>query len=259
MFISHFKELQKHQTLLWALVRRHVASRYRGSTLGFLWSLLNPLCLMGIYTLVFQYYLKSNAVEHYPLFLFSGLLPWLWTVSALSEGTSSISSSGHLVTKSLFPAHILILVPVLTSFVHFLLSLPIYFIALVFVTHSIPLSVIFLPMLMLIHGIFLYGLVLAFASINVTLRDMQHLVANILSFLFFLSPIVYPPQVVPERFSFLLSLNPFALFTQAYHEVLFYGGINPEIFIPLIIVAGLALMCGIVVYNSKRERFAEGL
>lgn len=214
---------------------------------------------MAIYTLVFQYYLKSNSVENYPLFLFSGLLPWIWTVSALSEGTSSISSSGHLVTKSLFPAHVLILVPVLTSLIHFLLSLPIYFLALLYVKHSIPYSVMFLPALMFLHAMFLYGLVLIFASINVKLRDMQHLVANILSFLFFLSPIVYPPQVVPERFSFLLSWNPFALITQGYHSVLLDGGVSSSLFLTLVPLSFTTLLIGIAVYNSKRERFAEGL
>ena len=117
-------ELYRYRALVWALVGRHLATRYRGSVLGFVWSFLNPLCLMAVYTVVFKYYMRSNVVEHYSLFLFCGLLPWQWVASSAVEGTNSLVSSGHLITKSMFPAHILPVVSVVTNLVHFLLALP---------------------------------------------------------------------------------------------------------------------------------------
>jgi len=133
----NIKELYRYRSLVWALVVRHLATRYRGSVLGFMWSFLNPLCLMLIYSLVFKYYIRFSGVENYTIFLFCGLLPWLWFSSSLSESTSSIVSSGHLITKSMFPAHILPTVSVITNLINFILSLPLLFI---FEAHFNPTS-----------------------------------------------------------------------------------------------------------------------
>ena len=118
-------ELWKSRTLVDALVRRHIATRYRGSFLGFFWSFLNPLCLMAIYTLVFSHYMRVAGGPNYHLMVFAGLLPWICSTSALHEGTSSLVSSGHLITKSIFPAHVLPFVSVLAAVIHFILALPI--------------------------------------------------------------------------------------------------------------------------------------
>ena len=101
--------LWRHRALIAVLVRRELTARYRASVLGFFWSLLNPLLLLAVYAVVFTTIFQPRfpGGDPYPLFLFSGLLPWLWVTSALLEGATSIVSSGHLITKSMFPAQIL--------------------------------------------------------------------------------------------------------------------------------------------------------
>ena len=253
-------ETWKFRALIDALVRRHVATRYRGSLFGFLWSFLNPLCLMAVYTLVFHYYMRFNGGEHYHLMVFAGLLPWIWTSSALSEGTSSIVSSGHLITKSMFPAHILPCVSVLASMTHFVLALPILALFMAVAGVSIAPTWLLLPVLILIHACILDGLALALAALNVFFRDVQHLVGNLLTFLFFLCPVVYPESAVPERFHFLLEWNPFAILTVSYQRVLVQGVLPPPGAIgALAIAAALSLAFGLLVYGKFRERFAEAL
>lgn len=253
-------EVVQFNPLVRALAARHIASRYRGSAFGFLWSILNPLCLMAVYTLVFHYYMRFATGEHYTLILFTGLLPWIWTSSALAEGTASIAGSGHLITKSMFPAHILPLVSVLSTMVNFLFSLPVLFIFMLAEGVTIPLTVLLAPVLMLLHALFLHGIVLALSALNVFYRDIQHLVGSLLTFLFFLCPIVYPASVVPPAFKFLVVLNPLALLTEMYRD-LFFRGIVPSIgsFAVLTLWVTLSWLIGVQIQDGCRERFAEAL
>lgn len=253
-------ELWRSRALIDALVRRHIATRYRGSLLGFLWSFLNPLCLMAVYTLVFSHYMRVNGGPHYHLIVFAGLLPWIWSTSALTEGTSSLVSSGHLITKSLFPAHVLPFVSVLASMIHFMLALPMlwFFMALA----GVPLAFtwLILPLVIALHGAFLTGCVLALSSLNVFYRDVQHILGNILTFVFFLCPVVYPRANIPSRARFWIELNPLALLTEFYQMVLIEGVMPPLSQIAyLALWACGALAVGIWIYQRNREQFAEAL
>ena len=260
ILIQQAKEAWKFRALVGALVGRHVSSRYRGSLLGFLWSLMNPLCLMLVYTLVFHHYMRFSTDERYHIMLFSGLLPWIWSTSSLSEGTSAIVSSGHLITKSLFPAHLLPLVSTLSNGINFLLSLPILAVFMWAAGMSIPATWLLMPIVVIVHLLILHGLNLTLSSLNVFYRDVQHIVGNTLTFLFFLTPIVYPSTVVPERWRILLLLNPFALLTEIYRQILLKNELPAfSDCLVLGVFAGFFMLTGSLVYEMFRERFAESL
>lgn len=256
--LENLRALFRYRALVSALVTRHVSMRYRGSMLGFLWSMLNPLCLMLVYSLVFQYYIRFTAVENYALFVFCGLLPWTWFASGLSEGTSSIVASGHLITKSMFPAHILPVVAVCTTMINFLLSLPILLLFILFAGLPLNWTLVAVPFVILIQGVFLSGLVLGLATLNVRFRDVQHVIANVLTLLFFLCPVVYPASTVPAQWQFTMQLNPLALFIQSYQQLLLNGVLPPiwQIgYLTLWAIGALAL--GNILYNRYHESFAE--
>ena len=260
IIVELFQELLKYKALVWALIVRTLSSRYRGSVLGFLWSFLNPLCLMLVYLLVFRYYIRFNQVDNYTIFLFCGLLPWIWISSGLLEGATSVVSSGHLITKSMFPAQVLPAVAVLTSMINYLLSLPLLFIIMLCSGVSIPATIILLPVLCILQALLLFGLSLILAALNVYYRDVQHIVGNFLTFAFFLCPILYPRSVVPERFRFTLDLNPLALLTESYQLVLL-DGVYPSLwtFVYITIWVAIGLWSGAYVFRQYRERFAEAL
>lgn len=253
-------ELWRARALVDALVRRHIATRYRGSFLGFLWSFLNPLCLMAVYTLVFSHYMRVAGGPNYHVMVFAGLLPWIWSTSALHEGTTSLVSSGHLITKSMFPAHVLPCVSVLSSMIHFILALPI--LVLFMLAASVPVTAtwLLLPVIVVLHGIFLLGAVLGLSALNVFYRDVQHLLANVLTFLFFLCPVVYPRTNIPERARFWIELNPLALVTEFYQMVLVEGVLPPVgqlVYFGITAIATFAL--GVMIHQRNREQFAEAL
>jgi len=257
--IQNFIELWRYRSLIVALVVRHLSMRYRGSVLGFFWSFLNPLCLMLVYTLVFKFYMRFDK-ENYAIFLFCGLLPWLWVTSALAEGTSSITASGHLITKSMFPAQVLPTVAVLTNMIHFLLALPLLFLFMFIAGMPLYYTWFLLPILVVLQSLLLQGVVLLLSAVNVKYRDVQHVVGNLLTFLFFLCPVLYPIEQVPERFRFTLNLNPFAALTTCYHSLIL-DGVVPS----WNVIAGVVVFCffflwlGNFVFNKCREGFAEML
>jgi ABC-type polysaccharide/polyol phosphate export permease len=258
--LMSLQQMWQFRTLVGALVRRHIATRYRGSVFGFLWSLLNPLCLMAVYTLVFSYYMRVQGGPHYALMVFAGLLPWIWTSSALLEGTASLVNSGHLITKSLFPPQVLPVVSVTAAMVHFLLALPVLAVFALCGGVSVSWTWLFLPVVVLLHAVFLTGMVLALSALNVFYRDVQHLVGNLLTLLFFLCPVVYPVSVVPEKFRFLVTYNPFAALTQFYQELLVQG-VFPQVS-SLVYVGCICVAVGLIglrVHGHYQERFAEAL
>lgn len=253
-------ELWRSRTLIDALVRRQIATRYRGSMLGFFWSFLNPLCLMAVYTLVFSHYMRVASGSNYHLMLFAGLLPWIWSTSALHEGTSSLVSSGHLITKSIFPAHVLPFVSVVSSMIHFILALPILIIFMIVAGVSITSAWLVLPLIIALHGIFLVGIVLGLSALNVFFRDVQHILANILTFVFFLCPVVYPRENIPARARFWIELNPLALVTEFYQMVLIEGVLPSTAQLAYFAAAALGtLALGVWIHQRNREQFAEAL
>ncbi|WKZ56221.1 MAG: ABC transporter permease [Bdellovibrionota bacterium] len=256
--ISDFAALARHRGLVWALVKRHLALRYRGSALGFLWSFLNPLCLMAVYLVVFQYYMRFETEHNYAIFLFCGLLPWLWVTGALNEGTSSVVSSGHLITKSMFPAHILPTVAVLSNLMNFLFALPLLLLIIYLAGEPVHLSWLYVPGIIVLQTLLLLGLTWALAALNVRLRDVQHITANLLTMLFFLCPILYPHATVPEAWRFTLDWNPFAVLTMMYHAAILEGHAPLLSQVGFVTVVSLgALLIGSLVFDSYRETFAE--
>lgn len=256
--LRNVSELWKFRALVWALVGRHLRARYRGSILGFLWSFLNPLCLIAVYSLVFQYYIRFNEVDRYSLFMFAGLLPWIWFSSGLLEATSSISGGGSLVTKAMFPPHILPMVSVLTNLANFLFAIPLLLLFMLIAGKAFSLSLFFLPVVILIELVFLAGLAMAVSAINVHYRDTQHILGNLMTLWFFLCPIVYPATNVPERFRVTLLLNPVAVFTEMYQGI-FLDGTLPSLTRLSVsaAVACVAWVVGCSIFNRYREGFAE--
>jgi len=255
---SGILEIFKYRVLIQTLVLRELKSRYRGSFLGFLWSFLNPLFLMLVYTLVFSIYIR-NPMEGYPAFLFTGLLPWLWFSTSLMHGTASIRSGGHLIKKVVFPAEVLPIVAVLSNMINFLLSLPILIIFLFVLKVTITPVILLFPLILLIQFTLLIGLTLFLSAINVHLKDVEQILNNLLTLLFFLTPIIYPLTFIPERFrGLLLFLNPLSSLMVAYQDVLFNGRLpDPFGLAYLSFIAILMLFIGYTVFNRFRDTFAE--
>src|SRR5438045_9396788 len=169
--MNELATLYRYRQLVAALTARDLKDRYRGSILGYFWSLANPLLLLAVYTLVFTIFFPAQAIRAYPLFLFAGILPWTFFSAAVLESTSSISGNAGLIKKVMFPAEALPLVVVLSHLVHFVLALPVLFVAMIGYAwlgqQPIPVTALLVPFLMILQTIFVAGVVMCVASASV--------------------------------------------------------------------------------------------
>lgn len=247
----------RYRWLIYELVLRDLRLRYRGSLLGFGWTLLNPLLFMGIYTLVFSIYLRVD-VPHYPAFLLAGIVPWTWLAGAMSQGTSAIIDGRMYVGKTLLPTEVLVIIPVLSHGINFIFSLPILFLFAILLHVHLGISLIMLPLIILIQFAIVLGLVMLTATFNVFYRDLQQLVLYVLTVLFYLTPIFYTPSFVPEQYQYLIVWNPFAALIGCYHAI-FYAGTFPSIYdfsvslVFAVVLLGLAQSC----FGHYKESFSE--
>jgi lipopolysaccharide transport system permease protein len=252
-----FLELFSCRVLIQTLVMRDLKARYRGSALGLLWTLLNPLLHMAIYVLVFSIYLRNN-MEHYAVFLFCGLLPWIWLSSSLLMGATSIVEGGSLLKKVFFPPQVLPTATVIANFVNFLLGLPILFSLLLLYGIKLGWSLVALPLIMVTQFALTLGLTLIVSAASVRYRDIPLILGHLLTFWFFLSPILYPAVQVPERYRAFLSLNPVTLFVVAYQDALLYDTFpSLETWATMLLVSCVALASGMLVFERFRWSFAE--
>lgn len=251
--------LLRQRWVVYELVKRDLKLRYRGSLLGFFWTLLNPLIFTVIYTIVFSIFMRVG-IERYPVFLLSGLIPWMWFSESISMGTNSLINGGGFIKSSIFPAEILPAVSVLSTMMNFIFALPILLLFLGIFQVDFGLSLLFLPILMVLHFILALGILLIFSTYVVFFRDLQYLVSHILLGLFFLTPIMYDLSIVPERFHIILKLNPLTILINSYRRIFFYNEF-PEwtelgylFFFSLIL-----LLIGRWVFKNHKEVFAEYL
>ena len=259
--LTSLRNLARHRALVWALVQRALRARYRGSFLGFVWSFLNPLLLLLVYTLVFRYVFAprhGSGPEPYALFLFTGLLPWIWLSSSLMEASQSIADGGALLKKIAFPAEVLPLVAVLANAVHFLLAAPVLLVFLAVWGPGLSPQALLAPLPMLVEFLYATGLGLGLAALGVRYRDVRDLLANFLTLWFFASPVFYAIESLPENIRRYVVLNPLGPILDAYHNTLFYGRAPAWIPLGVSALVGLALtLAGYALFERFRESFAE--
>lgn len=257
--VNQLKEIFRFKNLIYNLVARDLKVKYKGSILGFLWSLLNPLIMLIVYTVAFKYIIKIR-VENFPLFFLCGFLPWTFLSLSLSMAVSSIKDNANLVKKVYFPREILPLSIVLSNLVQFLLTFIILIPALILFKIALGFPLLFLPLIILFQIAFTLGLAFILSSLNVFYSDVRHLLEIFLQIWFWLTPIIYPVDFVPERFQSLYRLNPAVLFVESYRNLLLYNKwLSPVELISLFLVGAVFLACGHLVFNRYNRRFAEAI
>ncbi|MFN8483595.1 MAG: ABC transporter permease [Anaerolineae bacterium] len=260
-------ELVRYRELVRNLVIRDLKARYKNSVLGFLWSLLNPLLMMIVFTVVFTVMLPNN-VPKYPVFVLCALLPWNWFSGSISGGLTSVIGNSNLVKKVYFPREALPLSVVLAQGVNFLLALPALFAMMLVFQVPFTVWILLLPVVMLVQLIFTLGIALFLAALNVFFRDTGVIMEVLLQAWFFLTPVVYDIMVLPEskmimghdvdvrRAAFIL--NPMASIIANYRVILYWG--SPPAFDFLIrtaVTSLVILICGYWFFTSVASRFGE--
>jgi ABC-2 type transport system permease protein len=235
--LGHIRDIWTYRELLNQLIRKELKVKYKNSTLGFAWSLLNPAFLMLVYWLVFDFFLKAGQPK-FPIWILSGLLIWNFFSGALVAGTNSVTGNSYLVGKVRFPREILPLASVGAGLVHFLLQTIVLLVAMVAFRvqfHLGPLMLV-LPALF-VTVVLVAALAMLLSAINVYARDTQHLLELMILAWFWLTPILVPYSQISEKFDRkglprdLLLLNPLAdivlVMQRGFYGLTYYTTTDP--------------------------------
>lgn len=271
--LKKLKELFKYRQLIITLVARELKARYRGTMFGFFWSFLNPLLLLMIYFVVFGVILSGSSGRvkdinlvgvNYAIFLFTGLLPWLWFSSSLLESASVFFVHGNLIKKIQFPLEVLPIMVVLTNMVHFILGIPILILIIVLFGQGLGLSfwVFFFPVAVLVQFVFTLGLSFLVSALTVHFRDLKDILANFLTFWFFATPIIYslqnPEMQKHKILIWLWNLNPMTHIIEAYHYTFVFCSLPQWKKLPITFIVGLLFFyLGYMIFDKLRDTFVE--
>lgn len=262
-----FHSLYRKRALVSVLVARELQARYRGTVFGYLWSLLNPLLLLGVYTLTFTVVIPARVASSapYPLFLFAGLLPWLFFTGALLDAAVVLPDNGPLLKKVTVEPEVFPTVTVLSHLIHHLLALPVLlagiFLASRLTPFPFPWTVLLIPLVVALWFLTTGGLALAVASLAVHFRDLKDLLHNVFTLWFFLTPIIYTYDLVPEGpLRRLVLANPMTPLVVAYRLVAVEGQMpSGSVWLWCLAVAGSSLLFGGLIFSRLREGLAEAV
>lgn len=266
--LSRLRELWAYRELIYSLTVREVKVRYKNSVLGFMWSLLNPLGMMAVFTLVFTVMMPSYQVPKFPIFVLCGLLPWNYFAAGVTASIHSIVSNANLVRKVYFPREVLPIVSVLSNLVNFLLALAVLFGALLLFKVRLSPWVWLLPVVILIQTCFTLGVAFFLSALNVFYRDTMMIMEVVMLAWFFLTPVFYPIEVLPRSYEFLgISLNvhrlmyyvnPMASLISGYRDLLYWGyRTDIDFFIRTALTALVVLAAGYWFFGRYSGRFGE--
>ena len=255
--LDGFKILIKYRYLIWILSLKELKIQYRGSYLGFFWSLMNPLLLLIIYTFLYVV-VFHNPVKTYTVYLFCGLLPYSWLQSSIIVGTSSIANSGGLVSKSLLPPETIVFSKVGSNFLNFVLSLPVLIIFILLFKVRLGFPLVYFPVLIVIEFFLTAGITLFLSALNVFYRDIQFIIMNLMTFLFFSLPIMYFDKQLPLKLRHIIYIDPIAYLMKCFQDI-FYFNMFPRPFyiLGVLLISLLFYIAGYSYFASRKELFSE--
>ncbi len=265
--LGKIKELWQFRELLYNLIRRDLKVRYKNSILGIIWSWLNPLLMMLIFTFVFGVLWPREEMKNYHIFFLSALLPWNFFSAAVLGGIPSIVGNGHLIKKVYFPRAILPISVVISNMINFLIALPVFFALAIASNHRITAWALLLPIPILVEAIFAIGILLVLSTLEVFYRD-THMVMDVgMQAWFYLTPIIYPiSQLPPVTFLgitfqtdvWLRRLNPMASIINSYQDLLYWGRPTALDFMArTTVTAVIVLIFGYWFFERYSGRFGE--
>jgi len=238
------------------LVRRELKVKYRGTMLGYLWSMLNPLLFMVIISVVFSHIVRG--IDNYSVYVLSGILFWNMVSMSIVAGTGSIVANANLIQKVRMPLWVFPLVPLGSSLMNLALALIPYTVICLVLSVGVTWQLALLPVILVLTAVFLAGVTLCLASLNVFFRDVAHVLEPLMTLVFYATPVIYDRHqgMLPEKVSRILGLNPFVHYIEAFRATVF-PGVRPVSVSDLIFLACLSITSlvvgGLIYKKSKRK------
>ena len=246
--------------MICSFVRRELRGRYKGSVLGFFWTFLNPLLQLCVYSIVFSTILKQG-IEKYYLFLFVGLIPWMFFSSSVTGGAAAVVAEKDMVKKIYFPREVLPISRVTTNFVNMLLCFIVIFaVVVVSGTRINFIAILCLIPVWTVEYVLALGMAFIASAVTVYFRDMEHILGIIMMAWQYLTPVLYSYDIIPDEYKLLFSLNPMTPVIGAYRDILYESRVPDLSTLLWALALGLiVLVIGWCVFSRLKRRFAEEL
>jgi ABC-type polysaccharide/polyol phosphate export permease len=244
--------------LLQNLVLKDFRIRYRNMSLGILWSLINPLVMMGVLTFVFGYVYGKEKIPFYPLLILSGLVPYNFFTAAWLSGTGSIVINAQLVKRVPVPREMVPIAAVFSNCVHLAIQLALVLVMALFFGLYPNRYWLWLPPLWVLYITFVCGISLLSSAVSVFIRDTQYVVESFNVILFWLVPIFYSFDMIPDKFKLVYEVNPVAALVMAMRNILLdHQAPPPTLILNMVIAAAVALGIGLMVFGRLKRSFYE--
>ncbi len=254
-----FNNLYEYRELLKSNIKKEIRGKYKGSTLGVLWSFINPLLQVVVYAIVFRYIMRFQ-IPNYTQFIICGIIPWTFFTNVINQGTTTVRANAGIIKKVYFPREILPISVAVSGLINFLISC---IIVLIFCVPVVGLSwhLVFVPLIALIQSMFTLGLVFALSAINIYVKDVEYIVTFILNMLFYGTTILYDASMfasAPAILMTLVKMNPLTVIIGEFRSVFLYHEV-PAL-MPMLIVGLLSfavLLIGYQIFRKLERGFAE--
>lgn len=256
--LQRIRNIYAYRDMIYSLVRRELRGRYKGSVLGFLWTYINPLCQVVIYSAVFSVIFKVN-IDKFYLYLIIGMMPWTFFNTSVQGGATCVRAQADMVKKIYFPREVIPISYVTSAFVNMLLSFIIVFLVVFLSGIGFKMSaLLYLPLIMAIEYIFALGVAFVVSSITVYFRDLEQIVGVIMMAWIYITPIMYNMEYVPEQYKQLVVMNPMTPIVEVYHQILYYQMIPTTDYLLLAVGNSFIVFAvGFIVFAKLDRNFAE--
>ena len=251
------KEIYQYREFLKTNVKKDIRGKYKGSFLGVLWSFINPLLMTLVYAIVFPFILKSGP-DHYVTYIVIGILPWNWFTTVISQGTFCIIGNADIIKKVYFPREILPLSTATSGLVNYLISVPIIFIFLLCSGIGFSINILWLPLIAITQYLLTIGIIFITSAINVYIRDAEYIINFFITMLFYATPVLYSTTLFPEKYRWILYLNPMTTIINSYRDIFYSKQMpNMNLLIPVFIGIIILVLIGTLVFRKLKKGFAE--
>lgn len=241
------------------LTQKELKVKYKNSVLGYLWSVAHPLAFAFVFFIAFKVIMRVQ-MEDYVLFLIAGLFPWQWFSNSVSMSPNIFIGNSSIIKKVNFDRSAAVLAAVLNETIHFAVSIPVIIFFVYYYDKSAHLSWLYgIPLLLAVQLAMTFGMSLAISSINIFFRDLERIAVICVSMLFYFTPVIYSPDMVPERYRALINLNPLAPLMASWRGLFLEGTLDGRLLLVSAAYAAASLFVGFRIYKRLVWKFAEVL
>jgi ABC-type polysaccharide/polyol phosphate export permease len=251
--------VRKYRWLIIELVKREIKAKYKQSILGYAWVILVPLVHLVVMTVVFSLFIRvPTGGIPYPVFLFVALVPWMFTTNAVAAATGSLLSNSQLITKIYLPREIFPLSAVLSKLVDLFLSSIVLVIIMLYFKVSFPVTIFYIFLIFFFQFLLTLGISFILSAINVFYRDVENMLGVFLMVWMYLTPVFYPPELIPAHLTPIFNLNPMMGIINSYRNVVLHAALPPgESFLYAAVFSVTIFLLGFVFFRRRSRYFAD--